>query len=139
MSNDSVASMRKPSLITTRRSHSTSVTLRRHNGRAWICATCSDPKYRDGKKAVESATRACELTSWKNASFIDTLAAACAEAGDFASAVKWQEKALGLPVRGEPRRNAFDSRMALYETKKPYRDESDADRTKENAVPATRP
>jgi tetratricopeptide (TPR) repeat protein len=110
-----------------------------YNGRAWIWATCPDPKYRDGKKAVESATRACELTSWKNASFIDTLAAACAEAGDFASAVKWEEKALGLPPRGEPRRNALDSRMALFEIKKPYRDEIIPERNKENPGPATRP
>jgi len=38
-----------------------------YNGRAWLWATCPDEKYRDGKKAVDSATRACELTDWKDA------------------------------------------------------------------------
>ena len=35
--------------------------------RAWLLATCPDRKLRDAKKAVESATRACELTEWKDA------------------------------------------------------------------------
>ena len=32
-----------------------------YNNRAWIWATCPDTKYRDGERAIESATRACEL------------------------------------------------------------------------------
>ena len=57
-----------------------------YNGRgdAWLRATCPNEKYRDGKRAVESATRACELTDWKKAGHLDTLAAAYAECGDFA-------------------------------------------------------
>ena len=31
------------------------------DGRAWIFATCPNPTYRDGKKAVEVAIEACEL------------------------------------------------------------------------------
>ena len=68
---------------------------------AWIWATCPDKDYRDGKKAVESATKACELTAWKVAIDLATLAAACAEVGDFASAVKWQTNANVLPAVGE--------------------------------------
>ncbi len=33
--------------------------------RALLWATCPDARFRDGKKAVESATRACELSDWK--------------------------------------------------------------------------
>ncbi len=110
-----------------------------YNRRAWIRATCPDSKCRDGKKAVESATRACELTAWKNAEFLTTLAAACAEAGDFAGAMKWEEKAIGLPAKGEPRRTTFDSRMALFEAKKPYREEPDVGNSRGNAIQAARP
>ena len=54
-----------------------------YNNRAWLWATCPDARFRDGALAIASATRACELSNWKKASRLGTLAAACAEAGDF--------------------------------------------------------
>ena len=99
-----------------------------YNRRAWLWATCPDEKYRDGKKAVESATRACELTDWKDADSLNTLAATCAEAGDFDTAVKWEEKALGLLAKDdEPSRKDYDARLTLYQAKKPYREARSAD------------
>jgi tetratricopeptide (TPR) repeat protein len=68
-----------------------------YNTLAWLHATAMDEKFRDGRKAVELATRASELTGWKNATIIDTLAAAYAAAGNFAEAVKWQETSFTLP------------------------------------------
>ena len=94
------------------------------NARAWIWATCPDQKYRAGKKAVESATRACELTAWKVALFVDTLAAACAENGDFAAAIKWQEKALALLTEAEePVRKDLESRLTRFKAGQPFHEE----------------
>ena len=40
---------------------------RAHRSQAWLRATCADQRYRDGTKAIASATKACELTNWKDA------------------------------------------------------------------------
>jgi len=91
-----------------------------YNDRAWLWATCPDAKYRDGKKAVDSATKACELSAWKDPDTIGTLSAACAEAGDFVAAVKWQSKAIEL-VTDEKEKADYRSRLKLYQEQKPYR------------------
>ena len=54
---------------------------------ASLLATCEKKSVRDAKRAVEAATIACKLTNWGDDS-LDTLAAACAEARDFKSAVR---------------------------------------------------
>jgi serine/threonine protein kinase/Tfp pilus assembly protein PilF len=90
------------------------------NGLAWLLATCPDAKYRDGKKAVELATRACELTKWQASNVIDTLAAAYAEAGDFDAALKWQTKVNAMYGNAENRAKGQE-RLKLYREKKPYR------------------
>jgi len=94
-----------------------------HNSRAWLLATCPNEDIRDGKRAVESAARACELTQYRNIALIDTLAAAYAESGDFEQAVQWQESALNmLPIGDEVNRKDFGLRLDLYRLKKPYRE-----------------
>ena len=65
--------------------------------------------------------KACQLSDWKNAAYIDTLAAACAELGDFESALKWQTEAIGLSSNAKDRERA-EARLKLYQNKKPYRD-----------------
>jgi len=90
---------------------------------ALLRAACPDAKYRDGRKAVEEATLACKLNSWKDANQLQILAAAHAEAGDFAEAVRWQEKALGLAPASQTAK--LQTRLALYLSRKPYRLESE--------------
>jgi serine/threonine protein kinase/Tfp pilus assembly protein PilF len=91
---------------------------------AWEQATSPRAELRNGAKAIEYATKACELTEWKNANFIDTLAAAYAEAGDFDSAIKWQKKAIDLLTEKDPaeRRGEFEARLKLYQSSKPFRE-----------------
>ncbi len=107
-----------------------------HERRALILATCPDAKIRDGKLAVAAATRAARLTDWKDLGVLMTLAAAYAEAGDFAGAVRWEQRALEkeqlvmdkytaetknrngmLGVMSKPN----PERLNLYKAGKPYR------------------
>jgi tetratricopeptide (TPR) repeat protein len=92
-----------------------------YNAVAWLRATCPEEKYRDGKKAVESATKACELSEWKERNHLDTLAAAYAEIGDFDHAVEWQQKTIALSPSTDANLSAYKERLALYKDKKPYR------------------
>jgi hypothetical protein len=89
------------------------------NNRAMIWATSPEAQYRDGPRAVESATRACELSGWQNAGYLDTLAAAYAEAGDFAAAVHWQTRAIAL-LDDPAIQEDFRSRLTLYQHNQPY-------------------
>lgn len=94
-----------------------------HNKLAWLLATCPEPKWRDGKKALEHATTACQLTNWKDSICLESLAAAHAELGQFDEAVKWQEKALGKAGFPEEERKEGERRLGLYKEKRAYRDQ----------------
>lgn len=63
---------------------------------AWPLATSVYPELRDGKAAVALATRACEATGFRDQKYLETLAASYAESGDFAQAVKWQQRAIAV-------------------------------------------
>jgi tetratricopeptide (TPR) repeat protein len=92
--------------------------------RAWVWATCPDAVLRNGTKAVASATRACELTHWKDAQLLEGLAAAYAEVGDFDSAVTWQTRAGSIDDNAGQEAGG-DARLKLLQQKKPIRDPSD--------------
>jgi serine/threonine protein kinase len=89
------------------------------NGIAWNLATHFDASKRDGARAVEVATKACELAGYNDPFLLDTLAAAYAEVGNFSDAVKWQAQAL---ERNTVPSDAADyrSRLDLYKSRKPY-------------------
>ena len=63
-----------------------------YNNKAWVLATCSDQRIRDGGQAVRLAQKAVELKP--DISSMDTLAAAYAAVGNFDSAIDVQKKAI---------------------------------------------
>lgn len=116
------------------------------NQRAWLRATCPDASFRNGNLATTDAKKACDLTHWKNSTYLDTLAAASAEAGDFDSAVRSEEQAVNLISSGKDEHwripgqamakeaeievnrrdkeslSGYSKRLDLYKQHKPYRD-----------------
>lgn len=94
-----------------------------HMNMARVLATAPDEKLRDGKKAVEFAKKAVDMIKWRDGRYLDTLAAAYAEIGDFDKAVEVQQQAIDdadfMKDEGEDARK----RLKLYRDKKPFRDE----------------
>jgi tetratricopeptide (TPR) repeat protein len=93
------------------------------NNLAWLLATCPDERFRGTTEAVETAGSLCQATRNREGMFLDTLAAAYAEAGRFDDAVKTQE--LALKDKSFVNRYGDDARkrLQLYKDRKPYRTE----------------
>jgi tetratricopeptide (TPR) repeat protein len=92
-----------------------------HYDLAMLLASCPDAALRDGRKAVEHARKACELSEWKDAMIVGALAAAEAETGDFKEAVNFQKKSLGL-LKTDEQKAEYRRRLAQYERGEPYRE-----------------
>ncbi|MFL6519261.1 MAG: tetratricopeptide repeat protein [Chthoniobacterales bacterium] len=90
---------------------------------AWVLATCPNPRFRDGAKAVELAERASKAGS-ANPVVGATLAAAYAEAGRFSDAVATAEGALQLATSSGNLALAEVIRIHLefYRAERPFRD-----------------
>lgn len=93
-----------------------------HNALAWTLATAREERLRDGRRAVEHATRACELAGWRSGAYLDTLAAAHAEAGRYDDAARREEEALAMPDFANAFGAGAKERLALYRSGKPYRE-----------------
>jgi eukaryotic-like serine/threonine-protein kinase len=87
------------------------------NDIAWLLATCEVSEVRDGPAAVSFAEKAVAATNRKRPGILDTLAAAYAEAHQFANAVRAQKEAIALQDGID-----FRLRLSLYEDDTPYRD-----------------
>jgi tetratricopeptide (TPR) repeat protein len=92
------------------------------NNFAWVLATSPDDQLRNGKRAIELATKACEVTEYKEAHILSTLAAAYAETGDFETAIKWSRKAVELGSEEDQVDQQLQNELDSYLQKKPWRE-----------------
>ena len=92
------------------------------NNQAWTFATSPEAKVRNGRLAVALAKRACELTHYQKTIYVGTLAAACAEAGQFDEALAAADKACALAEKsGDPNLLQRNRELrALYRQHQPY-------------------
>jgi tetratricopeptide (TPR) repeat protein len=112
------------------------------NNFAWVLATSPFSELRDGKRAVELATRAADMSAYEVPHILSTLAAAYAEIGDFETALKWSKKAVEvsqksideaetekLKERLRKEHEQLTKEVASYEQKKPWRERQMPDGT----------
>lgn len=100
-----------------------------YHGLAWVWATCPDARFRNGTGAVAYARRALELEAeaeededsvMRGLEYQKALAAAQAEAGDFAAALTTIEAAIAkAPADEHARLGAF---RVLFRMKKAFRE-----------------
>lgn len=89
------------------------------NAMAWFYATTPLDRYRDGKRAVGLSKFGSKGSS--KVYYMDTLAAAHAEAGEFEEAVTVQKEAIEkLKTKGKDTKG-YEMRLGLYEKKIPFR------------------
>jgi|GEM_PF-5264979 len=85
------------------------------NNQAWLLATCPQTEFRDGAAAVEAARESCRLTNYQDVTCLDTLAAACAAAGDFDAACNWQHDVIERSSEDEATQQTARARLQLYQ------------------------
>jgi tetratricopeptide (TPR) repeat protein len=94
------------------------------NALAYALATVPDASLRDAERAVRLAEASVEATEGQHPDYLDTLAAAYAESGDFERAMTTQRRALALVEGREllPQLvNHLKRHLALYEAGEPLR------------------
>jgi len=95
------------------------------NNLAWVLATWPGALIRDGTKAVELAERAESLTQRRSPVISGTLAAAYAEVGRFADAVKTGQRALQLAATegNISRADSIRAQIEVYQSGAAFRDD----------------
>lgn len=93
---------------------------RAYQSAAWLMATCPDETYRDQQLALRAAKRAIDLEGSRDYRYLDTLAAAQANASLYPQA----QQSLQEAIRTAPQEvvGELQERMTLYQANRPYRD-----------------
>ena len=92
------------------------------NSLAWILATDRDEDVRNGDAALKWAQIAVQGQHRNDPEYLDTLAAAYAESGQFEMAVRVVEQALIISsAKGDAALSkAIEGRLLLYQSKRPF-------------------
>jgi tetratricopeptide (TPR) repeat protein len=95
-----------------------------HNNYAYRLATSPDAADRDGPEALRIAKRITDETNPPRPDYLDTLASAYAEVGDFENAVRVQKQVLLLIEGSDDAERVENARnhLALFEAGRPLRD-----------------
>jgi len=92
------------------------------NNLAWMLATSTDPRVRDGAEAVQWAERACEADRHNNPLTLDTYGAALAAVGRYDEAVRASRRILALVPAHLRTVAAVEARIRLYQSGQPLRE-----------------
>jgi tetratricopeptide (TPR) repeat protein len=103
------------------------------NNLAWVLSTSTKDDLRNGKRAVELATKACEVTEFKRPHILSTLAASYAELGDWDKAIEWSQKAVNSGEGIE--KDQLAKELKSYHDHKPWRESQTPDYPDETPPP----
>jgi tetratricopeptide (TPR) repeat protein len=115
------------------------------NNLAWVLATSPVDELRDGKRAIELATKAAEASEYKEAYILSTLASAYAETGDFENATKWIQKAMEInqqeretneTARNLEQKESLQKEYDHYQKKEPFREMQNVEQEKAEKLKA---
>ncbi|MBX9789395.1 MAG: tetratricopeptide repeat protein [Pirellulales bacterium] len=93
---------------------------RAYQSAAWLMATCPREQYRNAQYALMAANKAIELDGEGDYRYLDTLAAAQANAGKFDEAKATEQRVVEMAPPDAV--ETYKERLALYEAGQPYRD-----------------
>jgi tetratricopeptide (TPR) repeat protein len=94
------------------------------NPLAWLLATCPDAALRNGPEAVQLAEHACAVTSRRDPTCLNTLAAAYAEVGRFPEAINAAQEALALArtTGNEAAVGRVENLLGCFQSGRPFRE-----------------
>jgi tetratricopeptide (TPR) repeat protein len=95
-----------------------------HNYLAWFMAVDEKAGFHDPARAALHGERACQLTGYKQADVLDSLAVAYAASGEFLRAVETAQKALQVAQDTGQQKLAegIRQRLELFQSQRPYRE-----------------
>ncbi len=89
--------------------------------KAYLLASCPDPKCRDGRKAKVFASELVRTIEGATPQLLMLQAMSCAECAEFEKAVKLAKQSVLIAAPEFPWRAEYEERLKLFEKGKPYR------------------